>query len=93
MCALARPSRLTGELVKAYDLQQHMTLCACGTPALPLLPPQEACRFHTDAYVRLLQQVETNSVEIVDDAVNFVLNASACFSETAWCARPGLVPS
>ena len=49
MCALARPSRLTDELVKAYDLQEHMTLCACGTPALPLLPPQEACRFHTDS--------------------------------------------
>eukprot|EP00908_Phaeocystis_cordata_P006251 Transcript_16866.p1 GENE.Transcript_16866~~Transcript_16866.p1 ORF type:complete len:320 (-),score=79.34 Transcript_16866:1020-1907(-) len=77
-------ARLTDELVKAYDLQEHMTLCACGTPALPLLPPQEACRFHTDSYVRFLQQIANNGIDVVDEAGNYALNASVCFSETAW---------
>jgi histone deacetylase 1/2 len=93
LCALARPSRLTDELVKAYDLQQHMTLCACGTPALPLLPPQEACRFHTDSYVRFLQQIANNGIDVVDEAGNYALNASVCFSETAWRACLPVDPS
>ena len=84
LCALARPSRLTDELVKAYDLQEHMTLCEAGTGALPLLPPQDACRFHTDAYIRFLQQIATHGMDIADDAPSYVLNASVCFTETAW---------
>jgi len=76
--------RLTDELVKAYDLQKDVTICARGTPALPLLPPQGACRFHTDSYVRFLQQIATNGIDIVDEAANYALNSSVCFSETAW---------
>ena len=61
-------ARLTDELVKAYDLQKEVTVCARGTAALPLLPPQGACRFHTDSYVRFLQQISHNGIDIVDEA-------------------------
>lgn len=77
-------ARLTDELVKAYDLQKEVTVCARGTAAMPLLPPQGACRFHTDSYVRFLQQIANNGIDIVDEAANFALNSSVCFSETAW---------
>lgn len=76
--------RLTDELVKAYDLQKEVTVCARGTADLPLLPPQGACRFHTDSYVRFLQQIATNGIDIIDEAANYALNSSVCFSETAW---------
>ena len=61
-----------------------MTVCARGTAALPLLPPQGACRFHTDSYVRFLQQISHNGIDIVDEAAHYALNSSVCFSETAW---------
>ena len=77
-------ARLTDELVKAYDLQKEVTVCARGTAALPLLPPQGACRFHTDSYVRFLQQISHNGIDIVDEAAHYALNSSVCFSETAW---------
>ena len=80
----ALSARLTDELVKAYDLQEEVKVCARGTPALPLLQPQGACRYHTDSYVRFLQQIATNGIDIVDDAANYALSSSVCFSETAW---------
>jgi len=60
-----------------------MTVCICGQQWSPLAE-LEIARFHTDAYIHFLKQLEHNGREVVDDAPNYVLNNSVCFSETAW---------
>ena len=50
------PRRLAHELIMAYDLSKHLTVCLYGEHWAPL-SPQEFTRFHTDAYVKFLQQV------------------------------------
>jgi hypothetical protein len=70
----------------AYGLNQHMTMCACKQQWAPLAAP-DANMFHTDAYLNFLQQIDYNGVEAVEDAPNFVLNPSVCFSESTWCAE------
>lgn len=84
--ALLKPhlARLTDELVKAYELQKHMTLCEGGTPAMQPLSAQDATRFHTDEYVHFLQRLATEGREVADEAGGFALNSSVCFSELAW---------
>ena len=57
----------------------------CGAQWQPA-QQQEVTRFHTDAYVQFLQQLSHNGYAVADDAPNFVLNLSVCFTETAWCA-------
>ena len=47
---------LAHELIKAYGLLQHMTVCLCGKSYLPL-HSHEFTKFHTDAYIKFLQQV------------------------------------
>ena len=84
--ALLKPhlARLTDELVKAYELQKHMTLCEGGTPSFQLLPSEDATRFHTDEYVEFLQRLATEGREVAKEAAGYALNASVCFSELAW---------
>ena len=74
---------MTHELIKAYGLQQHMRTYLCGAqwqPARIL----EVTRFHTDNYAHFLQQLTHNGYSVADDAANFLLNMSVCFTETAW---------
>ena len=75
--------RLTHELIKAYGLNQHMTMHSCGQQWVPLTA-QEANVFHTDAFVHFLQQLDFNAADVLDDAPSFVLNPSVCFSESTW---------
>ena len=37
-----------------------------------------------DAYLHFLQQLANNDQSVADEAAMFVLNASVCFSESAW---------
>eukprot|EP00967_Tisochrysis_lutea_P026352 scaffold30422_cov30-Tisochrysis_lutea.AAC.1 len=60
-----------------------MMIAECGTQWEPALA-RNIRRFHTDAYVHFLQQIELHGKDIAEDASNFVLNPSVCFSETAW---------
>eukprot|EP00965_Chrysotila_dentata_P144668 4778431-Pleurochrysis_carterae.AAC.1 len=73
-------SRLTDELIQAYGLYAHMTVCTYGK-YWGALSEQEIGKFHTDAYLQFLQQIEYNGHEIIDEAASFVLNNSviACF--------------
>ena len=66
-----------------------MDMCLCGAQWKPA-SVTDISRFHTDAYLHFLQQLECNGAEIRDEAPSFVLNHSVCFTETAWCA---LVPN
>ena len=50
------PCRLAHELISAYDLSKHLTVCLYGEHWASL-SSQEFTRFHTDAYVKFLQQV------------------------------------
>jgi acetoin utilization deacetylase AcuC-like enzyme len=75
---------MTDELVKAYRLHDHMAVCACGQPEFTPLSAAAIGKFHADAYVSFLQQVAYDSYDVVEDAASYVLNASVCFSETAW---------
>ena len=61
-----------------------MTVVKCGQHWSPL-PAEAILKFHTDAYVKFLQLIEHNGHDVVDEAANFALNTSVCFSETAWC--------
>ena len=60
--SLVKPqtARLAHELISAYGLQQHMTVCLCNKNWMPL-PPAEFTKFHTDAYVKFLQQAHLSS--------------------------------
>lgn len=78
--------RLAHELIKAYELPQHMRMCACGTAWQPA-SPADIAKFHTDMYVHFLQQLTSNAYAVADEAPCHVLNQSVCFSESAWCAR------
>jgi histone deacetylase 1/2 len=62
-----------------------MAVAECGKQWQPA-PAQSIRRFHTDAYVHFLEQIELHGKEVAEEAANFALNASVCFSETAWCA-------
>ena len=75
--------RLTHELIKAYGLPQHMNVCLCPAKWQPAAA-SEMTRFHTDAYVHFLQQLECNAAEVRDEAGNYVLNPSVIFTETVW---------
>ena len=81
-CSLSR-CRLTDELVRAYELPQHMRMCACGAQWQPA-SALELNRFHTDPYVHFLQQLTCNAMLVADDSRNHALNQSVCFSESAW---------
>ena len=79
--------RMTHELIKAYGLQQHMRTYLIGAqwqPARQL----DITRFHTDSYVAFLQALAYNGASVAEDATNYLLNMSVCFTETAWCAIP-----
>ena len=84
-CDHARCGRLNHELIKAYGLNQHLTMCACRQQWAPLTAEQ-AGAFHTDHYIQFLQLLDYNGLDAVEDAPNFVLNPSVCFCETTWCA-------
>ena len=75
--------RLTYELIKAYGLLNHVSLRLTPTQWQPA-SVAEVTRFHTDAYVHFLEQLESNAAEVRDEAGNYVLNPSVVFTETAW---------
>ena len=77
---------MTHELIKAYDLPKHLVMCQCGKQWAPATVA-DLNRFHTDAYVSFLQQLTSNGASVIDEVLNHVLNASVCFTETAWCAH------
>ena len=80
----SRACRLTDLLIEAYNLHTRMAVRVCNQHWAPL-SEQDLLKFHTDSYMNFLQQVEYNGQDIVDEAANFVLNSSVCFSETSWC--------
>lgn len=67
----------------AYALNQKMSMCSCHQHWDPLTA-QEANAFHTDGYLHFLQLLDYNGLDAMDDAPNFVLNPSVCFSESTW---------
>jgi len=75
--------KLTHELIKAYELDQHMRMCACGTQWSPATPAAIS-KFHTDAYVHFLQQLTCNAWSVADETTNHLLNHSVCFAENTW---------
>eukprot|EP00900_Chrysochromulina_parva_P014908 jgi/Chrpa1/23418/Chrysochromulina_OHIO_Genome00010671-RA len=75
--------KLTYELIKAYGLLNHVSLRLTPTQWQPA-SVAEVTRFHTDAYVHFLEQLESNAAEVRDEAGNYVLNPSVVFTETAW---------
>ena len=76
---------MTDELIKVYGLTQHLRMCQCGKQWQPASAADINC-FHTDMYVAFLQQLACNAREVIDELPNHILNASVCFTETAWCA-------
>ena len=82
-CVLGRLRRMTHELIKAYDLPKHLVMCQCGKQWSPATVA-DLNRFHTDMYVSFLQQLTSNGASVIDEVLNHVLNASVCFTETAW---------
>ena len=78
-----RPRRFTDELVKAYNLPQHLRMCQCGAQWKPA-SSDDINRFHTDMYVSFLQQLTSNAASVADEVTNHVLNTSVCFTESAW---------
>ena len=64
-----------------------MTVAACGKDWEPA-PAQSIRRFHTDAYVHFLEQIELHGREVAEEAANYVLNSSVRLIETAWCGSP-----
>jgi hypothetical protein len=83
--------RLTHELIKAYELPQHLRMCHCGTSWQPA-SAADINRFHTDMYVAFLQELTCNAASVAADVLNHVLNQSVCFAENAWCACCQLPP-
>ena len=58
-------------------------MCECSKQWQPA-SAADINRFHTDMYVAFLQQLTCNAASVVDEVYNHVLNASVCFTETAW---------
>lgn len=75
--------KLTHELIKAYELPQHLRMCHCGTSWQPA-SAADINRFHTDMYVAFLQELTCNAASVAADVLNHVLNQSVCFAENAW---------
>ena len=61
----------------AYRLNEHMRVRLCGTAWEPTVA-EEVSRFHTDAYIRFLQQLEANAALVADEVTSYVLNQSVC---------------
>ena len=76
--SLVKPqtARLAHELISAYGLQQHMTVCLCNKNWMPL-PASEFTKFHTDAYVKFLQQARC-TLELVPHAHKLLARAHTC---------------
>ena len=65
-----------------------MTMVRSGGDGWSPAPAATVRRYHTDAYVAFLEKIELHGKEVANEAANYVLNNSVCFSETAWCAAP-----
>ena len=82
--------RLTDNLVVDCGLDKHMTMVRSGGDGWSPAPAATVRRYHTDAYVAFLEKIELHGKEVANEAANYVLNNSVCFSETAWCGRASL---
>jgi len=76
--------RLTDNLVVDCGLDKHMTMVRSGGDGWSPAPAATVRRYHTDAYVAFLEKIELHGKEVANEAANYVLNNSVCFSETAW---------
>ncbi|EOD18744.1 histone deacetylase 1 [Emiliania huxleyi CCMP1516] len=75
---------LTDNLVVDCGLDKHMTMVRSGGDGWSPAPAATVRRYHTDAYVAFLEKIELHGKEVANEAANYVLNNSVCFSETAW---------
>ena len=77
-------------MVVDCGLDKHMTMVRSGGDGWSPAPAATVRRYHTDAYVAFLEKIELHGKEVANEAANYVLNNSVCFSETAWCGRASL---